>query len=554
VLLKNVKWVVEEKMVDLLSHSVLGCDYWVGVDDGLYAVGFLPEPVQIKVISGMNIRCITKYKDRIYLLEDSGSHKSLLSFRKMDEFVDDFRVDKTHLPVDTVDQMHIINGLMFTVEHRVDADRIVVTPLDKSTPLYYSQLSGLMGNVTSFTAQDGMFYILSYDAVLTESKIYIFTDVWECVHVYDLNSMGSFMYGKCQNVIVKGHTIHFTNLDGYMCRLNMISKKITHEVIHSSIKSPLGLSINGSTSQDVVVGHVDVSDAFALAKFRDDSDDISFLHLTDCFGSKQCFITDISGEDFNQMDSSMKISHVQQISNVQHPKLSKLLDNQYKTLDRFAYYYSHGFQEFFEQYMRQDNAYFSHKNIAWNPQTMAEYANIPAEIVADPVAFTQYYLKRKTKFTISNGTIDSLKDKFGVFDTEFVQLVDDGRILQDAFVNSMQHDMVSVMNPVGIFPPDSGMGWHTNLNEKQIQFRMYLVSKVGGSYGSSFFMYRHGYSGEVHIVPDRVKCINIFSFRDMNSPLFHAVCCGSHTFRVSQGFSMTNEVLESLGLGINVEF
>ncbi len=64
-------------------------------------------------------------------------------------------------------------------------------------------------------------------------------------------------------------------------------------------------------------------------------------------------------------------------------------------------------------------------------------------------------------------------------------------------------------------------------------------------------MYRHAYSGKVHVVPDGSECINVFSFRDYNSPLLHAVCCDD-AYRVSQGFSLTKEVLtEKLGIEVN---
>jgi hypothetical protein len=76
---------------------------------------------------------------------------------------------------------------------------------------------------------------------------------------------------------------------------------------------------------------------------------------------------------------------------------------------------------------------------------------------------------------------------------------------------------------------DSGhnLGWHTNLDNDYHLIhnkRRYIVINQH-PFGSSFFLYKHPKSHQIHIVPDDNLCILEFSFGTKEEPLWHAVYC-----------------------------
>lgn len=85
------------------------------------------------------------------------------------------------------------------------------------------------------------------------------------------------------------------------------------------------------------------------------------------------------------------------------------------------------------------------------------------------------------------------------------------------------------ISPSGWFLYEKGynMGWHTNLDKdihKSKNKRQYIVLNQN-VFGSSYFLYKHPISKQVHIVPDDKVSIIQFSFGTEEKPLWHAVYC-----------------------------
>ena len=97
-----------------------------------------------------------------------------------------------------------------------------------------------------------------------------------------------------------------------------------------------------------------------------------------------------------------------------------------------------------------------------------------------------------------------------------------------------------------LYPEGHGMGFHTNLDNEQSgrTIRMYQV-RNDQPFGSSYFLYRHPYSGKIHAVPDREGYANVFDLRDPVSPIWHGVTC-LRGQRLSYGVRMTREDAQRL--------
>jgi hypothetical protein len=81
----------------------------------------------------------------------------------------------------------------------------------------------------------------------------------------------------------------------------------------------------------------------------------------------------------------------------------------------------------------------------------------------------------------------------------------------------------SVTGKLFLYPPQSAMGWHTNIEVPMNSrtFRCYVVCCSKDN--ASFFMYRHPISGKFHAVPDRNMYCNIFYLGNKYSPFWHSI-------------------------------
>jgi hypothetical protein len=91
--------------------------------------------------------------------------------------------------------------------------------------------------------------------------------------------------------------------------------------------------------------------------------------------------------------------------------------------------------------------------------------------------------------------------------------------------------------PFYYYPPRHALGWHTNMEscEDREVLRVYTIS-CDYDY-TSFFIYKHPISNQIHVVGDRDGYANIFSVGYECDPLWHAVINPSYnTKRLSLGF------------------
>ena len=96
-----------------------------------------------------------------------------------------------------------------------------------------------------------------------------------------------------------------------------------------------------------------------------------------------------------------------------------------------------------------------------------------------------------------------------------------------------------------LYKPNTGLGWHTNLESNEFNFRCYMVFTDSED---SWFMYKHPISKQIHFIKDIDQTCNIFHLGTIESPLWHSVINLGETNRLSVGLGVNVNELKYLGI------
>ena len=370
----------------------------------------------------------------------------------------------------------------------------------------YNIIQDVTINIESITYQDGFFYVLSYKWHDNEIRdtcdnfMYVYNDLWEFQQIYMFP-----LHTPCSQIRYFDTDIMFIN-ENSLYKFNIVAKDacVCYTFQHN-IKSYV-ITKDQQTICLLSNQRNDLACGFATAGPVSHTNQ-DFPHLNEILHTITHFLC---MEDVCAPASKYKRSYVKKIY-YPEPNLTGLVDRLllvFENLEKVKHFF---------RFQRANNTCddFSFESIDAFVKAINVLGNKD-----NKVAFP------------------SLESKYPL------QLVDyrgTSALIDDVYNHCRMHGF----RPTGwfIYPTSHNMGWHTNLDNndhERVKHRLYIAMNKA-PFGSSFFLYIHPISKQVHVVPDMGVNIMSFSLLRDQMPLWHAVLC-------SDGIRM------SFGLGSDCDF
>jgi hypothetical protein len=319
----------------------------------------------------------------------------------------------------------------------------------------------------------------------------------------------------CHDIVFLGHTLYFLAPPNKLCALDIVTKKSTvYATFDVSTLHPRGLSID--QDGNVVIG------------FRDDNMLVSFnLYntnkkpiLTSVVFAPCCIAKLDYATDFNNCNSSLVKPYVIQIHTTELPIQTNIIENIASKIFEFDWTTCKDTRATLNQGANPVVKLSNHEHTNWEVKS-------PCDSVFNDISNLQRVIN--CKIHVSN-LEDIPLENIGVYNDIIIKIKE--------FKEDVKARAVMVSGDLYLYPPNSALGWHTNLEESYNYdtCRCYIVFTTRDN--ETFFFYRHPQSKLLHAVPDRNKYANIFDLGNIKSPLWHAVYNNSvDTSRLSLGIA-----------------
>jgi hypothetical protein len=333
----------------------------------------------------------------------------------------------------------------------------------------------------------------------------------QVIEVYDMsfNFLWSFTIPDqvfCHDIVFQGHTAYFLAPPNKLCSLDIVTKQSkVNATFNISSMHPRGLSIDeyGNT----VIGFRN-ENAIAVC-------DINMINDTHPLTTipapcAPCFIAKVDYDmDYNNPSSKLVNPYVMQI-----PISGLPIDN--NPLDAIV-----------KSILDNDTVWSQCHDTRASFQQGANFFSIPTDIeypisqVKDPPPFLFEDIRTLQQVTSHKVHISNLT-KFSI-PSHLQDVYTDIMAKMSEYKEKVKERVLHVSGDLYLYPPNSALGWHTNLEEPSNYdtCRCYLI--FTNKDNESIFLYRHPISHQIHAVPDRSNYANIFDLGKPSSPLWHAV-------------------------------
>lgn len=370
-------------------------------------------------------------------------------------------------------------------------------------------------HINALTIQDNLIYLSCpslRNAINTDGKPCQAPSP-HVIEVYDLslNFLWSFVIHSeifCHDIVFHGHKFYFGAPPNKLCSFNIVTKQYeVHKTFDINSMHPRGLSID---NYGTVLTGLRKPNLVVISNINN-LGDVDYVNAP----CSPCFIAKLDYEnDFNNCMSLLVRPFVYQLSCASLPICTKEINT------IAACVFSNEWRKYIDK--RQYN-----KNILVSEKTNTIHDILTPDIKCfDNINNLQAICSPKIHM-FELVVEDDMKDAYMDTLTTF-----------NMFEQNVRKRALLVTGKMYLYPPGSGMGWHTNLedNRNMDTIRCYLVHTTTDN--QSFFLYKHPFSKLIHAVPDRDAHSNIFDLGSPKSPLWHAVYNNSqNTQRLSVGIA-----------------
>jgi hypothetical protein len=313
----------------------------------------------------------------------------------------------------------------------------------------------------------------------------------------------------CHDIVFYGHTLYFNAPPNKVCCFDIVNKTVINKkTLSIEAFHPRGLSIYKDGSVMIGLRKPGNVSIFNI----NNNNDIQYIKAP----CEPCFIAHVDYDnDFSNIDGYLVKSYVRQIH-------ARELPLDLSTLNNIS---SIVFQNNWTIYKDLRLEQETKTILSITKYNLQEVLQPHIELFSD-IMNSQNTVRKKIH--ISQLVVDDeVKDDH----TTILNLLSD-------FEKQVQRRALRVSGNLYLYPPQSALGWHTNLEEpyNYNTVRCYIVNTTKNN--ETFFLYRHPISKLIHAVPDRNGFANMFCLGDISSPLWHAVYNNSvDTQRLSLGIA-----------------
>jgi hypothetical protein len=374
-------------------------------------------------------------------------------------------------------------------------------------------------HINAFTIHDDLIYLScpSLRNSITQDGKPTQTLSPHVIEVYDLdfNFLWSYIIPDevfCHDIVFHGHTLYFNAPPNKVCGFDIVTKTITRKTVLSvEAFHPRGLSIYKDGTAMVGLRRHGMLVVFNMSN-TNDIQDIQYIKAP----CEPCFIAHVDYDnDFNNIDGHLVKNYVKQVHTNDLPIDLSALD------EISNYVFKNDWTLYKDLRLEQGT-----KNICSAKKYDLLEVIEPHDEVFDDILNLQEIVGKKIH--ISQLIVeDEVK-------SEHDAIID----LLTEIEKQVQRRALRVSGHLYLYPPQSALGWHTNLEEpyNHNTVRCYIVNTTKNN--ETFFFYRHPISKLIHAVPDRKGFANIFCLGNTSSPLWHAVYNDSvDTQRLSLGIA-----------------
>ncbi len=374
-------------------------------------------------------------------------------------------------------------------------------------------------HINALTFHDGLIYLSCPSLRNNISKTGIPTQSLSphVIEVYDgdFNFLWSFVLQEevfCHDIVFHGHKIYFNAPPNKVCIFDIVDKTITSKITLSiEAFHPRGLSI--SRDGLVVIG---LRRPGMLAYFHQNDVDAKQNIQYVPSPCEPCFIGMIDYDnDYNNMNSALVKGFVQQVHQSVLPLTLKTFDNISDLV------FEHDWTKY------KDTRWEKEKTLKLSQQ---DYNLQNVKTPTEEVFVDLHGLQKTSSMKIHIAQL-VVRDEMQNRHREILKQLND-------LEQYVQRKALRVSGHLYLYPPQSALGWHTNLEElyNHNTIRCYIVHTTKDN--ETFFLYKHPVSNLIHAVPDRNKFANIFALGNEDNPLWHAVYNNSKdTMRLSLGLA-----------------
>lgn len=556
----------------LLRDDVGRSEHWAASRGWLYAIrGSGAEPELLRVLSGRFFG-VAVHLGRVYVAGTGPSadgHSAtycgfIMSFRSAAGRLSDLRQEVVGLD-NGVHQICVAvqpDGITFLYALETHAQRIsgfrvladgrlhpmarVIRPFPAAVNAWwvandraYASMRDALPeylHANALTYHDGLFYVmcprlrsqldesgLPCNDPAATSSVRVFSEEWELLREYELDKR------FCHDAVILGHQLRFLAASNELCSLDLVTGQVdtlvrlfdTHD--DRAVCRGLSVSENGDATFSTTIGPDGRTGCF-LVRISGDDVTVTDLPTTDTDGWSLTQLVLIHAPDYNQASGVLRAA-----CGVHQVRLMTPMVQQMQ--EQFGVYLI-GLEQMYKCRAPPRPHDIPRTDDASTPDSLAEMLDPPDAWFRVGPGVRHPFVKNHN-FIAYKETDDTLCPTMRLAHDRLIAIA-----LQHG-AERTSHMLVSL--------DQQGMGWHTNLDNQttaERAFRVYMVRNTEG-FGSSFFVYRHPYSGRIHAVPDRNGYVNVFDLRDAVSPLWHAVVC-LRGRRVSCGTGMTRHVAERL--------
>jgi hypothetical protein len=310
----------------------------------------------------------------------------------------------------------------------------------------------------------------------------------------------------CHDIVFQGHTAYFLAPPNKLCSLDIVTKESkVNATFDIQSMHPRGLSIDeyGNT----VIGFRN-ENAIAVCDINMQQDPNHPL-TTIPAPCAPCFVAKIDYDrDYNNASSKLVKPYVMQVPMSSLPIDTTPLEAIVRSvLDN---------DKVWSQCQDTRACFQQGANFFSNP-TLMEY---PISQVKEPPSFLFADIRTLQQVTSHKVHISNLTN---IPTQELQDVYYDIMAKMSEYKEKVKERVLHVSGDLYLYPPNSALGWHTNLEEPSNYdtCRCYLI--FTNKDNESFFLYRHPMTQQIHAVPDRSNYANIFDLGKPSSPLWHAV-------------------------------